>query len=134
MKEKRDNQLVNHPLKNIAELLPAMCKEAIVGEKNFIGTVTKEIERGRVGAEACCSLEDEIIAAMQKELDGEGKTFKEKKYCYDQIIEATKRKEQKDSEAKEYVLYLMKCGCEMLLGGIFITASLYLKYQLPDVT
>lgn len=75
---------------------------------------------------SCFQMEDDIIQMLQNEIGKEDVTFEQKKYYFEKMEEAAKRKECKDMEHKKMILTILKFGREALLLGCSVMVCLYI--------
>ena len=114
----------------VAKELIAQIPEAVRGmlevEKGYAEILKKGIESAEQSTASCYQTEDEIIRSLQKEIEKEGVTFEEKKFYYEKMENAAKRKEDKDTEHKSILMKVMDFGGKALLAGLLLTAGLFL--------
>lgn len=112
--------------KTLIAQMPEVVKGVIENEKAYAGVLTKGIESCDVSTKSCFQTEDDIVKALQKEIDKEEATFEQKQYYFDRMAEAAERKERKDAEHKEIVMTILKYGGEALALGLIITAGIFI--------
>jgi len=112
--------------KSLIAQMPEVLKSVVENEKAYAGVLTKGIESCDMSTSACYQTEDEIVKALQKEIDKDETTFEQKQYYFEKMAEAAKRKENKDSEHKKIVLTILKYGGEALMIGLVITAGIFI--------
>ena len=112
--------------KELIAQIPEAVRSVIETEKNYTEILTKGMESSEHSTTACFQTEDEIIKSLQREIDKDGVTFEEKKYYFEKMEDAAKRKEGKDTEHKSMIKEILRFGGQALLAGLIITAGLFL--------
>lgn len=112
--------------KSIIAQMPEVLKSVVENEKAYTGVLTKGIESCDMSTSSCYQTEDEIVKALQKEIDKDETTFEQKQYYFEKMADAAKRKENKDTEHKKLVLTVLKYGSEALMIGLVITAGIFI--------
>ena len=112
--------------KAIIAQMPEVVKGVVENEKAYASVLTKGIESCDTSTSSCFQTEDDIVKALQKEIDKEDTTFEQKQYYFEKMAEAAERKEGKDSEHKNMVLTILKYGGEALAVGLMITAGIFI--------
>ena len=98
----------------------------VENEKAYAGVLTKGIESCDMSTSSCFQTEDDIVKALQKEIDKEDTTFEQKKYYFEKMAEAAERKEHKDTEHKNILMNLVKFGGQFFVIGLIITAGIFI--------
>ncbi len=112
--------------KAIIAQMPEVVKGVVENEKAYTSVLTKGIESCDSSTSSCFQTEDDIVKALQKEIEKEDTTFEQKQYYFEKMAEAAERKEGKDSEHKNMVLTILKYGGEALAIGLMITAGIFI--------
>ena len=112
--------------KAIIAQMPEVVRGVVENERAYAGVLEKGIESCNTSTSSCFQTEDEIVKALQKEIDKEETTFEQKQYYFDKMAEAAERKEEKDTEHKNMVLTILKYGGEALAIGLLITAGVFI--------
>ena len=114
----------------VAKALIAQIPEAVRGvieaQKNYTEILSKGIESAEHGTADCFQTEDDLIKSLQHEAEKDGVTFEEKKFYYEKMEDAAKRKESKDTEHKNMLLSILKYGGQVLFMGLIVTAGFFL--------
>lgn len=101
--------------KTIVQQFPEVAKMSVELGKGYDGLLAKGLESSEWSTKVCYGTEDEIIQVAKKEIEKEGTSFEEKKYFFEKMEDAAKRKEAKDSEHKLNVNQILRYGGEALL-------------------
>ncbi len=112
--------------KAIIAQMPEVVKGVVENEKAYAGILAKCTESCGKSTSSCFQTEDDIVKALQKEIDKEDTTFEQKQYYFEKMEAAAERKEKKDSEHKNTILTIAKYGGQAIIMGLFISAGLYL--------
>lgn len=112
--------------KAIIAQMPEVVNGVVEKEKAYASVLTKGIESCDTSTSSCFQTEDDIVKALQKEIDKEDTTFEQKQYYFEKMAEAAERKEGKDSEHKNMVLTILKYGGEALAIGLMIMAGIFI--------
>ncbi len=112
--------------KAIIAQMPEVIRGVVESERAYAGVLEKGIESCDTSTMSCFQTEDEIVKALQKEIDKEDTTFEEKRYYFDKMAEAAERKEAKDTEHKNIILTILKYGGKALVIGLTITAAVFI--------
>jgi len=94
--------------KELIAKMPEVIRGTVECVKNYNGVLEKGIDSFDYSSKSCYETEDMIVSALRNEIDKDGTSFEEKKYYIDKMEDAAKRKEEKDSEHKEYVTNILK--------------------------
>ena len=112
--------------KSLIAQMPEVVKGVVENEKAYAGVLAKGIESCDMSTLSCFHTEDDIVKALQKEIDKEDTTFEQKQYYFEKMAESAERKEHKDTEHKNIVLTILKYGGEALMIGLIITAGIFI--------
>ena len=112
--------------KAIIAQMPEVVRGMVENEKAYAGVLTKGIESCDMSTSSCFQTEDDIVKALQKEIDKEDTTFEQKKYYFEKMAEAAERKEHKDTEHKNILMNLLKFGGQFFVIGLIITAGIFI--------
>lgn len=112
--------------KSIIAQMPEVVKDVVENEKAYAGVLNRGIESCDMSTSSCFQTEDDIVNALQKEIDKEETTFEQKQYYFEKMAEAAERKENKDTEHKNLVLTILKYGGQALMLGLTITAGIFI--------
>ncbi len=112
--------------KAIIAQMPEVVRGMVENEKAYAGVLTKGIESCDMSTSSCFQTEDDIVKALQKEIDKEDTTFEQKKYYFEKMAEAAERKEHKDTEHKNILMNLVKFGGQFFVIGLIITAGIFI--------
>ena len=112
--------------KSLIAQMPEVVKGVVENEKAYAGVLTKGIESCDMSTSSCFQTEDDIVKALQKEIDKEDTTFEQKQYYFEKMAEAAERKEHKDTEHKNIVVTILKYGGEALMICLVITAGIFI--------
>lgn len=112
--------------KSIIAQMPEVVKGVVENEKAYAGVLNRGIESCDMSTSSCFQTEDDIVNALQKEIDKEETTFEQKQYYFEKMAEAAERKENKDTEHKNIVLTILKYGGEALMMGLIFTAGIFI--------
>lgn len=106
--------------KTIVQQFPEVAKMSVELGKGYNGLLSKGLESSEWSTKECYSTEDEIIQVAKKEIEKEGTSFEEKKYYFEKMEDAAKRKEATNSGFNLNVNQILRYGGEALL---IITAT-----------
>lgn len=112
--------------KSLIAQMPEVVKGVVENEKAYAGVLTKGIESCDKSTSSCFQTEDDIVKALQKEIDKEDTPFEQKQYYFEKMAEAAERKEHKDTEHKNNILTILKYSGEALMIGLIITAGIFI--------
>ena len=110
--------------KSLILQLPEAMKTVFMTEGKYVEILSKGMEACDHSSGACFQAEDEIIKSLQQEVARETASFEEKKFYYEKMEDAAKRKESKDTEQKHLVMTILKYGGRVLVLGLVITVGL----------
>lgn len=110
--------------KSLILQLPEAMKTVFMTEGKYVEILSKGMESCEHSSSACFQAEDEIIKSLQQEVAREAVSFEEKKFYYEKMEDAAKRKEAKDTEQKHLVMAILKYGGRFLVLGLVITVGL----------
>ena len=106
--------------------IPELAKVVVESEKEYAGVLSNGMASCDSSISSCFHTEDEIVAALQREIVKDDTSFGEKKYYFDKMVEAAERKEHKDTEHNNMILTILKYGGEAVVFGLLITAGVFL--------
>ena len=112
--------------KEIIHQIPDAVRGIIEVEKGYSELLNKGVESIDQSVASCYQSEDAIIQSLRQEIDKQGATFEEKKYYYEKMEDAAKRKEAKDTEHKNYIMNILDNGGKAIFLGLLFTAGLFL--------
>jgi hypothetical protein len=112
--------------KELIAQIPEAVRGIIEAQKNYTEILSKGIDSAEHGTAACFQTEDDLIKSLQHEAEKEGVSFEEKRFYYEKMEEAAKRKESKDTEHKNMLMSILKYGGQALFMGLIVTASFFL--------
>lgn len=112
--------------KSLIAQMPEVVKGVVENEKAYAGVLTKGIESCDMSTSSCFQTEDDIVKALQKEIDKEDTPFEQKQYYFEKMAEAAERKEHNDTEHKNNILTILKYSGEALMIGLIITAGIFI--------
>ena len=108
----------------LIEQMPESIKGMVEIQELYTSILSKSIDSCSDSEASCFATEDKIVDAMIQEL-GKDIPFDQKKYYVGHMVDSAMRKEEKDSEHRETVLTVVKCGFLALGAGLLFLGSMF---------
>lgn len=111
--------------KELIEQMPEAIKGMNEIEKIYDQTMTKSVDALMKSEESCFGSEDRIIEALSQEL-AKDIPFEQKQYYVEEMVGASRRKGDKDSEHRETIVTIVKYGFFALGAGLLFLGGMFL--------
>ena len=111
--------------KEIISRIPEAVRAIIEAEKGYNYLLEKGMVSLNENLSSCFASEDSIISSLQNEIEKNDAGFEEKKYYFEKMEAAVKRKESIEAEHKKNIVEILRFGGEAMAFATVLCVALF---------